>query len=160
MSLMSTYGTKDGISEGENHFWKEDCQKLIQCLLKHILLTYTNIVRLISGSIACKEMIYYNTYDYESDDGSNKSLRKIQCKIKDHSHELLSFLKKNFDGAKVTESTSNYPQLKSKMCNKIVQIYCSCFPDLICCFVRNICHLIECKAIIFSLFSFDKNARQ
>ena len=58
-----------------------------------------------------KELIH-NSYD-DKDDA--KTIQKSHQKIEAHSHELLSLPEKTkFDGAKVVESVSNYPQFKCK----------------------------------------------
>ena len=91
-----------------------------------------------------KELIH-NSYDVK-DDG--KSIRKSRRKIEAHSHELLSLPKKTkFDGVKVVESVSDYPQFKCKTCNKRVQTYCRCSPGSIRCTTCHLRHVVECETV-------------
>lgn len=91
-----------------------------------------------------KELIH-NSYDVK-DDG--KSIRKSRRKIEAHSHELLSLPKKTkFDGVKVVESVSDYPQFKCKTCNKRVRTYCRCSPGSIRCTTCHLRHVVECETV-------------
>lgn len=92
-----------------------------------------------------KELIN-NDYDNVGNKNSSKrSARKREA----HSHELLSLPKKTkFDGARVVESVSDYPQFKCKSCNKRVRTYCRCSPGAIRCSTCHLRHVVECEKSI------------
>ena len=104
---------------------------------------------------AGKKLIH-NTY-YVKDNGM--AIRKIRWEVEGCCNELLLLLKKNkFNGAKIVQNVSYYPQFKGKICNKRVQTHLlllSSF-DLQLKSTYNFLHLCAINFIYFNFFSFNE----